>query len=181
MGVKDESEKTVREKIERALKKLLKFDSQLLSFDVNERSITHRLAIYLEDEFPEYHVDCEYNRDVKDPKRINKIKEKANMTENPNDPIADTNAVSVYPDIIVHRRGKNDNFLVIEVKKTKNRNQSEEEEKDKAKLRAYIEIFKYVYAFFIKVPVGNDINKSEYKDVFDWIERLKKKRGESQR
>ena len=32
-----------------------------LNNDASERSIVHRLAMYLQKLFPDYHVDCEYN------------------------------------------------------------------------------------------------------------------------
>jgi hypothetical protein len=51
----------VRDKIIRAYRMLLSRDSYLLVADVNERSI-HRLAMYIQEEFPEYDIDCEYNR-----------------------------------------------------------------------------------------------------------------------
>ena len=54
--------KEISEKIKNAYRKFLKNDSYLLKVGANERSITHRLAIYLEDEFPDYNVDCDYNK-----------------------------------------------------------------------------------------------------------------------
>ena len=62
--------KEVSEKIKNAYRKFLKNDSCLLAVVANERSITHRFAIYLEDEFPNYNVDCEYNREGTNIKRI---------------------------------------------------------------------------------------------------------------
>ena len=59
----------VLEKIKNAYRKFLKNDFYLLEFDANERSITPRFAIYLEDEFPDYNVDCEYNRECADIKK----------------------------------------------------------------------------------------------------------------
>ena len=38
--------------------------------DANERSLTHKLAEYLQCEFPDWHVDCEYNRHGLDVKRL---------------------------------------------------------------------------------------------------------------
>src|SRR4030042_3754738 len=48
-------------KIKIALGILFKNDSFLLEKDVNERSISHKLAEYLQEQFPDYDVDCEYN------------------------------------------------------------------------------------------------------------------------
>jgi len=83
---------------------LLKNDYLLFDIDANERSISHKLAEYLQQRFPEWHVDCEYNRhgiDIIDIKRSN-IKEGEERR--------------VYPDIIVHIRNTNYNLLVIELK-----------------------------------------------------------------
>lgn len=82
-----------------AIDQLLLRDGYLLLVGASERAITHRLARYLEDQFPEWDVDAEYNRDGADIKR-------------------DVEGTPVLPDIIVHRRGSNDNLLVIEVKKS---------------------------------------------------------------
>ena len=46
-----------------ALKKLLAADLYLLQVDANERSISHRFGMYLQQELPDYSVDCEYSRD----------------------------------------------------------------------------------------------------------------------
>ncbi len=52
------------------VRQLLQSDAYLLRVDVNERAIAHRLAIYVQNAFPDWHVDCEYNRDGHDPKEI---------------------------------------------------------------------------------------------------------------
>ncbi len=65
--------KEILEKIKNGYRKFLKNDSYLLQVDANERSITHRFAIYLEDEFPDYNVDCEYNRECADIKKTKKV------------------------------------------------------------------------------------------------------------
>ncbi len=53
-----------------AVQTLLDLDAYLLWADVNERTVMHRLAIYVEQAFPGWDVDCEYNRDGHDPKEI---------------------------------------------------------------------------------------------------------------
>ena len=47
-----------------ALELLLSQDSFLILNNVNERSISHRLACYLTELFPDYDVDCEYDSNV---------------------------------------------------------------------------------------------------------------------
>lgn len=47
-----------------ALKQLYVDDAYLIDNDVNERSVTHWMAVYLQAEFESWNVDCEYNRNV---------------------------------------------------------------------------------------------------------------------
>lgn len=85
---------------------LFKNDVILLEKAVNERTISHKLAEYLQTQFPEWHVDCEYNRKDNDIKRLNGIEECNEQRKSDR----------IYPDIIVHHRGIEDNLLVIEIK-----------------------------------------------------------------
>jgi len=56
----------IKNEIERKVKSCLQIlreqDKYLLDNDLNERTITHKLATYLQEEFQEFNVDCEYNR-----------------------------------------------------------------------------------------------------------------------
>ena len=99
----------VRHLLEKALMRLADDDSYLFRRDLHERTITHKLAEYLQPLFPEWNVDCEYNRDGHEPKRVNlEDLSKAEWGEGSN----------VFPDIIVHHRGDNDhNLLIVEAKK----------------------------------------------------------------
>ncbi len=36
-------------------------DQHLLEFDLNERTISHRFAVHLQQRFPGWDVDCEYH------------------------------------------------------------------------------------------------------------------------
>ena len=145
--------KEVLEKIKNAYRKFLKNDSYLLKVGANERSITHRLAIYLEDEFPDYNVDCEYNREGADIKRIREIFNNNIPQTDISITDKDGNTKSVFPDIIIHHRGTNDNFIVIEAKKTTNNCEYDEE-----KLKAYKTDLKYRHTFFVKFPVKEDFS-----------------------
>ena len=126
-----------------ALDQLLRSDSAILAMDVNERSISHRLASYLEPFFPGWNVDCEYNRNHDDPKRLN-IRRRNILSD-------DTQATTVFPDIIVHHRGTDDNFVVIEMKKTTSQ---ETDDYDLEKLHAFKEQLRYQFAIFVKVRTG---------------------------
>lgn len=52
----------VQARLERARQKLEDSDAHLLENDLSERCIASRLAMYLQPEFPDHHVDVEYNR-----------------------------------------------------------------------------------------------------------------------
>jgi hypothetical protein len=64
-------DKEVARKIVSALEALLDSDAYLLKADANERSISHRLAVHLDNAFEGegWDIDCEYNRDGHDPKK----------------------------------------------------------------------------------------------------------------
>jgi hypothetical protein len=133
------------EAVSRALALLLQRDSYLLRNDVNERSIVHRFAMYLQSELAHLDVDCEYNRDGVDPKRIEYLGLHPDYE--------DTEAKTVFPDVIAHRRGSDENYLVIELKKTTNR---VDRRVDFAKLRGYKAHLEYRFALFIEFAADVD-------------------------
>lgn len=47
--------------VSRTCSEVEKNDAFLLTKDVSEWAVAHRLAVYLERFFPEYDIDCEYN------------------------------------------------------------------------------------------------------------------------
>ena len=97
--------------LQAALVDLCHHDSHLLSAGCSERSVTHWLAIHLMKHFPDLDVDCEYNRDGFDVKKLKLSPESVQTDE--------VHARTVFPDIIVHKRGRKDwNVLAIEVKKS---------------------------------------------------------------
>lgn len=128
-----------------SLAQLLRSDGEILAMDVNERSISHRLASYLEAFFQGWNVDCEYNRNHDDPKRL-EIRRRNVQSD-------DTQATTVFPDIIIHRRGSDENFVVIEMKKTSSQ---ETDDYDLEKLKAFKEQLGYQYAIFVKVRTGSN-------------------------
>jgi len=144
----------VKDKVQNAIELLLNRDKFLLERDVNERSISHRLASYLQEEFGnEWNVDCEYNRD-------HDIKKE--LTIHPETVEADdTAATTVFPDIIVHRRGLDDNLLVIEMKKTTNL-QRRSKDFDLDKLHAFQQgKYHYRYALYLQLKTGFSIGVDE--------------------
>lgn len=89
--------------VQKALNKLYKNDKYLIKMytdkdnHVSERSIVFRFAVYLEKYrlkyFPQYDLDVEYNRN------INLIKM--------------LNSKPAMPDLIIHKRGTNENNLLV--------------------------------------------------------------------
>lgn len=136
----------ILEKVLRAEERFMEADKELLTSDANERSITHKLAEHLQSEFPEWNVDCEYNRNKLDPKRL-PIKKP--------DAADDTDIVTVYPDIIVHRRGFKQNLLVIEAKKVNSR----DSDFDIAKLKAFTGDPEYEYRFGLLLMLDTSQSK----------------------
>jgi len=132
----------IEAKMHAALEILQQKDASLLENDVNERSLTHKLAEYLQKEFLDYHVDCEYNRMTDDNgvQIVKRFPPESVMTD-------DTKGKTVYPDIIVHDRSSRDrNLLILEVKKHADR---QEKQRDVEKLRMYIDSLHYEHAYFI--------------------------------
>ena len=115
-----------------ALADFLRTDADLLIRNVNERTITSRLADHLRGQLPGWDVDCEYNRDGHHVKRAN--------------------GRMVVPDIMVHRQGTPDNLLVIEVKKS---NTAVPDDEDLGKLEEFKTChLRYRHALFLKLSVG---------------------------
>lgn len=138
----------IKRRIDVALALLKINDNYLLKNDVNERSITHKFAIYLEQVFGrEFDVDCEYNKDIIGEDRIKRL-----YFSNREGTIKYSD---VYPDIIVHKRGRRDhNLLVVELKKSTR--SMEEIRHDLEKVKCYTEDnglnqLAYQYGAFIKL------------------------------
>ncbi len=121
---------------------------------VGERTIVFRFAYYmqglldLDEDYKNFNLDCEYNR--------NGIKEKK-LPSFPN---------GTYPDIILHKRGRNDsNLLVIEVKTYWNKNQSA----DFLKMREFTdELGTYRFRLGAAILIAKKRNKVK----IDWFPRV---------
>src|SRR4051812_45757436 len=98
-------------------------ETHLLAADLGERTLTHRLAVALESQFPGWNVDCDYNRLGE---RIWRLPKASIVSTD------DELGKSIYPDIVVHRRGVPENLLAIEVRKASNHQPLEH---DRHKLR----------------------------------------------
>lgn len=105
-------ESSISTAIENAIGKLKTNDRVLLDKKM-EWATAHRLALYLEEYFPGWDIDCEYN----------KMGHELNTKHN-------SHGKYKRPDIVVHKRGrfeKESNLLVIEIKM----NASDVEDEDK--------------------------------------------------
>lgn len=122
----------VKRKVDLALSLLEEKDAFLLETGVNERSIAHKLAEYLQVIFSEWNVDCEYNKKGLDIKTLDGIRA-CNLQKKTD---------RVYPDIIIHKRNKKENYIVIEIKTVRN-----EEACDVEKLKLFTSRGDYEYMF----------------------------------
>lgn len=140
----------IEQKVNDAIIILLKNDSFLLKNDVNERSTSHKLAEYLQKQFPEWNVDCEYDKKGDATKKLIGI-----------DKCRESKSTIVYPDIIIHERNKKNNLLVIEIK-TKNQDST----CDIEKLRLFTSDTEYKYNFglFMRFNKTNKPLLKWYKD-----------------
>lgn len=149
----------IEERVNRVLDKLYSNDFYIIEISANEETIAHKLACYLASEFPELDVDFEYNRRIDRVKRLPwKNVDKLNGSGEEE---------MVLPDIVVHKRGKQEgNLLVIETKKSTNPDSGED---DKRKLKAFIsnEKYKYKYGLFIRISDGKYCERK--KTTYEWI------------
>jgi hypothetical protein len=99
-------------------------ETYLFDKDLGERTLTHRLAVHIEKQFPGWDVDCDYNRLGERTLRLPR-----GTIVSTDDPLGK----SVYPDIVVHQRGIPHNLLAIEARKAANHQPPEH---DQHKLRA---------------------------------------------
>lgn len=103
-------EKIIRT-LNQAIKKFNRLESYLIENDLSERCICSKLASYIERElihsdFSSYSVDVEYNKGYNGKNTESKI----------------LNGRRIFPDLIVHKRGYNqqkgyDNLFCVEMKK----------------------------------------------------------------
>lgn len=148
----------VKRAVNEALRRFYLNDRYLIDHDVHERSLTFRLGFYLQRIFSGWDVDCEYNRN-RETLRHNKLLscrckftpefDCAHCTRE-----AKTQC-TVFPDIIIHRRGTDCNLLVIEAKKNPSDNSRDE---DVDKINAYREenTLHYRYGLFLNFKTELD-------------------------
>ena len=133
--------------IKKSLDDLYRNDKYLIDHKVAERDITHKFAHYFENymqdtEIKSYNVDCEYNRNGYGIKQVN--------------------GKSVYPDFILHKRGSNeDNLLIIEFKTWWNPDNDADIDKIRWMMSPKL-IFQYKY--------GCSITINQYNAEIFWVD-----------
>ena len=141
----------IKSNIEAALRTLCINEAYIIGVNTNERTLTHHLAKYLEKYFAGYSIDCEYNRNGDVPKRLMESKAFARAD--------DVNGVTVYPDIVIHKRGvppEGENYIIIEAKK-----EGVSYADDVVKLKLYKTQLGYKHAFMVVIPRGfNELTDS---------------------
>jgi hypothetical protein len=139
------SEVRVYKKVKDALEAFYREERLLLDVNASERSISHKLAEHLQDQFRRLNVDCEYNRYGTDIKRLQFPGDSSSGMD-------DLEAKTVFPDIIVHERGHDDNnLLVIEIKKSTSR---QNHNYDYEKLKAFTTSpYRYRHGVFLLFDV----------------------------
>ena len=142
------NEEEVRQAVSVALERVKDEDTDLLRFDVSERSITHRLGMYLQEAVGyAWDVDVEYNRIGGDETK-----------EVPEELLTSGSQGRVVPDVIIHRRGSEDhNILVVEAKKSGNSDGG-----DRQKIRAYLQQLDYDFGLFVRFDTGQGFEDPEY-------------------
>jgi hypothetical protein len=156
----------INQKLTEALQKVLENDRHLLEHGIHEPAISHRLAVYLEQKFSDFNIDCEYNGNVEADsgrKYIYILKDKAKELGVLKEGEEEQEFLyrCVFPDIIVHKRGYNgseNNLLIIEVKKSSNQNNGAW---DAEKLSRFTSSenenkFNYQYGVFVRFTIGTE-------------------------
>lgn len=140
----------IQDRFVKAVQMFMGDQHQLLELDANERAIGATLAhVFMREMFPYHRVDAEYNRVGLDgsAKRLNLPLE-----------CGGDNA-RVFPDIVVHRRGDNqENILAVEIKLTSNK---QPRHCDLIKLEAFREQLRYRVGVFLELPAGKDFGRMD--------------------
>ena len=144
---------TELDKVVAALKEFYARETFLFEHDLGERTLTHRLAVHVERQFPGWEVDCDYDRLGARTLRL------------PRGTIVSTDdhlGKSIYPDIVVHQRDVPNNLLAIEVRKAGNHQPLEH---DQQKLRALTDPHLW-FAYWIGMILTLEKNRVSRSEVY---------------
>ncbi len=171
---------TIKPKLIECVEQVIKEDAYLLRHDISERAISHRLAMYLTPQFKDFDVDCEYNGNIDaDNGRkyiyILNARAKELGLQDIKGGDDETTYRGVYPDIIVHKRGKNgaeNNLLIIEMKKSSSQVNGEWDAEKLSRFTSseYENRFDYRFGAFVKFDVSDPIGYTVewYRDGQRW-------------
>jgi hypothetical protein len=142
--VETETLEGIKEKVRQCLRTLYDRDAMLFERNsgrgVCERCLVFRFAMYLQEVFPEFFVDCDYNSAVENGRDLR------------GKPITNRDGTTTkrFVDIIVHKRrtvGQSD-FICFEIKKWNN-NCQQDSMKDRNNLRVLTSEYRYQYGFHL--------------------------------
>jgi hypothetical protein len=129
----------IKKKIKKCIDEFYLNESVLLKRENYEVTISCKFSQYLFIEFPQFDVDCEYDKHINEEKRVEELNQ------------------NIRPDIIIHKRGIDDNNLVyIEIKTDHNRTTRN---KDYTKIKALTKqsgSYKYRLGVFIDFNRNKD-------------------------
>lgn len=146
----------IKEKIKKCLRKLYTQDAVLFernqSKGLCERCLVFRFGLYLQKEFPNHFVDCDFNS------------ASVNSRDVRGKPITDTDgrtSTNRFVDIIIHKRTTqtNTDFICFEIKKWNNYDK-EATEKDKNNLKVLTSEYGYKYGFYL--ILGKSMEKTKW-------------------
>ena len=131
-----------------------KNERYLIEYDLSERCICAKFAHYLAIElnkgiYREYYVDVEYNRTIR--RNIKSLEKK-----------------NIVVDLIVHKRGIDDNLVCIEMKKCCARQDCIKKDEDRLKKLTSIQ-YSYMYGLGIMILIKRDGKNNVYKLLIDKI------------
>ncbi len=129
--------------INKVLNEFYERDSVLVDYNscsklICERTISARLAMYLQNAFKEYEVDCEYNKHINDIKTIDNKK--------------------IFPDIVIHKRKNDeDNLIWIELKKYNSYKKSIDNDRERLTIVTK-ENFDFKYQYGVLIIINQNID-----------------------
>jgi len=103
----------LKKKIKKCIDEFYLNESDLLKRENYEVTISSKFAQYLFMAFPKYDVDCEYNKHINGEKRVEELNQ------------------NIRPDIVIHKRGTDENNLVYIEIKTEHNTDSRTQDYDK--------------------------------------------------
>ena len=137
----------LKKKIKKCIDEFYLNESDLLKRENYEVTISCKFSQYLFIKFPKFDVDCEYDKHIDSEKRVKELNQ------------------NIRPDIVIHKRGIDDNNLVyIEIKTDHNRTTRN---KDYAKIKV---LTKQSRAYKYRLGVFIDFNRNKDNLVVKFFE-----------